>query len=209
LLRSLADAGWRTTAYKPVASGCLPGGDGLRNEDALVLSDAATVAAPYDLVNPVALAPAIAPHLAAAEVNLRLEADALAAGADRLPPADALIIEGAGGWRVPLSTTETMADLALALQAPVILVVGIQLGCLNHALLSAEAIERDGAVCAGWVANVLEPEPERAEDQIASLEQRLRAPLLGRVPWLSRPEPDRVAACLNGEAWLRQADSGG
>lgn len=209
MLYSLAQAGWRTTAYKPVASGCLPGGEGLRNEDALILSDAATETAAYEQVNPVALAPAIAPHLAAAEVSLALDAGELAVGADRLPAADGLIIEGAGGWRVPLSATETMADLALALNAPVILVVGIRLGCLNHSLLSADAIERDGATFAGWVANILEPEPERAEDQIASLEQRLNAPLIGRVPWLSRLEPEQIAPCLMAKWWRSGAGPGG
>lgn len=198
LLRSLADDGWRTVAYKPVASGCLPGGDGLRNEDALVLADAATESAPYDAINPVALAPAIAPHLAAAELNQVLDARELAAGVERLPVSDAVVIEGAGGWYVPLSETETMGHLAIALGAPVILVAGIRLGCLNHALLSAEAIERDGAVLAGWVANVLEPEPERADEQIASLAQRIRAPLVGRLPWMARPEPGAAAACLRG-----------
>jgi len=196
MLRVLAAQGWSTAAYKPVATGCLPGGNGLRNEDALILQDAVTQPIDYERINPVALAPAIAPHLAAAEVSVALSADELAAGADRLPPADGLVIEGAGGWRVPLSGRETMADLALALRAPVVLVVGIRLGCLNHALLSAEAIERDGARFAGWVANIMEPEPERAEDQVASLEARLEAPLMARVPWLSRTEPDDIADCL-------------
>lgn len=204
LLRALADNGWRTSAYKPVASGCLPGGEGLRNEDALILADSATEVAPYERINPVALAPAIAPHLAAAELNQVLDAGELAAGADHLPAADALVIEGAGGWRVPLSASETMADLALALRAPIILVVGIRLGCLNHALLSADAIERDGAELAGWVANVLDPDHGRAEEQIASLEQRLPAPLIGRVPWMTRPEPEAVASCLNLRQWLGQ-----
>jgi dethiobiotin synthetase len=201
MLAALAARGLSTAAYKPVATGCLPGGDGLRNEDAVILQDAVTQRIDYERINPVALAPAIAPHLAAAEVSVTLDAAELASMADRLPSADGLVIEGAGGWRVPLSSTETMADLALALCAPVVLVVGIRLGCLNHALLTADAIERDGAVFAGWVANIMEPEPERVADQIASLEQRLNAPMLGRVPWLTRPEPTDVARCLDQTAW--------
>ncbi len=201
MLAALAARGFSTAAYKPVATGCLLGGDGLRNEDALILRDALTQPIDYERINPVALAPALAPHLAAEEVSLSMDAAELAAMADQLPVADGLVIEGAGGWRVPLSATETMADLALALRAPVILVVGIRLGCLNHALLTADAIKRDGAAFAGWVANIMEPEPERVADQIASLERRLNAPLLGRVPWLSRPEPSDVAAWLNDTAW--------
>lgn len=208
LLHALAARGMSTAAYKPVATGCLPGGSGLRNEDALILQDAVNQPIAYELMNPVALAPAIAPHLAAEEVNMALDARELAALADRLPAADALVIEGAGGWRVPLSPTEGMADLAQALHAPVILVVGIQLGCLNHALLSAEVIARDGVGLAGWVANVLESEPERADDQIATLEQRIPAPLLGRIPWMSRSEPLRVAECLNVDVLTDQTERG-
>lgn len=196
LLHGFAGRGDTTAAYKPVATGCLPSGDGLRNEDALALMAAMTEPADYDAVNPVALAPAIAPHLAAAEVGRTLSARQLAESAAELPPATQLVVEGAGGWRVPISATETLADLAVALGAGVILVVGIRLGCLNHALLTAEAIERDGVPLCGWVANIIDGDVQRADDQIASLQGRLAAPLLGTVPWLPRPEPARVAECL-------------
>lgn len=110
--------------------------------------------------------------------------------------ADFTLVEGAGGWRVPLSGLENLSDLAVALQLPVILVVGVRLGCISHALLSAEAIERDGLQLAGWVANIIEPRTSRLEENLASLAERLPAPCLGRVPKLKQASADRVAEHL-------------
>ena len=150
-------------------------------------------------MNPVALAPATAPHIAAAEAGRRLSAERLA-GFCRgimLQPMDLLLIEGAGGWRVPLNERETFADLAKTLQLPVILVVAMELGCINHALLSAEAIQRDGLKMAGWVANQVCPEKmDRYHETLASLQARLPCPMIGAVPWLPDPTPEQAKPFL-------------
>lgn len=205
LLCAARRRGLSTAAGKPVASGCVAGPDGLRNSDALALLAQCSLPLAYQDVNPVALEPAIAPHLAAREVGLTLEVAGL------LPPmqqllarrADFSLIEGAGGWRVPLSGGEHLSDLAIALGLPVILVVGVRLGCINHALLSAEAIARDGLPLAGWVANVVDPATSRLEDNLRTLEEQLAAPCLGRVPRLAEARAEDVAGYLQLEPLLR------
>ncbi|MGM0451173.1 MAG: dethiobiotin synthase [Pseudomonadota bacterium] len=196
LLRLAAHNGLRTLAMKPLASGCEQTPEGLRNDDALALSRAMTETMPYESVNPVALAPAIAPHVAAEEAGRRVTAERLAGfcrGA-MTRPADLFLVEGAGGWRVPLNGHETWTDLVGALQLPVILVVGLRLGAINHALLSAEMIQRDGCRLAGWVANRCTPEPMAREDEtFNTLCEGMPAPCMGRVPWLTAQEPDALA----------------
>lgn len=199
LLRAARQAGFSTLAGKPVASGCELGEHGLRNADALALMAQSSIPLPYEQVNPLAFAPAIAPHLAAREVGVTL------AVADLLAPMQALLahqadftlIEGAGGWRVPLSGSASLSDLAIALGLPVILVVGVRLGCINHALLSAEAIARDGLPLAGWVANVIDGDTARLEENLVTLAERLPAPCLGRVPRLEGATAERVAGYLD------------
>lgn len=190
LVTALRQRGLRVGVMKPVAAGCDATANGLRNDDALALMAASASPEAYQAVNPVALEPAIAPHIAAAEAGLTPDVDALAAGARRLEAgADLLVTEGAGGWRVPLTEQTGFADLARALGYPVVLVVAIRLGCLNHALLTAEAVRRDGLALAGWVANVPDP-PPRWREQIASLEQRLGCPSLGTVTRDAAGRPD-------------------
>lgn len=198
LLQAAGNAGLSTAALKPVAAGCATTPEGLRNEDALALQAVISRPMVYEQINPVALEPAIAPHIAALEARRPLSADRLA-GYCRgvLGQADFTLVEGAGGWRVPLNPTETLADLARALGLPVILVIGVRLGCLNHALLTAEAIARDGLKLAGWVANILDPEMPRLRENIDALGQRLRAPCLGCVPFLTDPSPSAVAEHLS------------
>ncbi|KDE39491.1 Dethiobiotin synthetase [Nitrincola lacisaponensis] len=197
LLYLAAQQSLQTLALKPLAAGCESTPDGLRNADALKLQQQATVALSYDQVNPVALADPIAPHLAAG--MRQLSADRLAAYCRgvMLQKADLVFIEGAGGWRVPLNPRETLSHLVQMLQVPVILVVGMKLGCLNHALLTAEAIARDGVRLAGWVACQTDPDMSRFDDNVSSLRQRLRAPLLGVIPWLEDPQPAQAAQYLD------------
>ncbi|MEE4464525.1 dethiobiotin synthase, partial [Azotobacter chroococcum] len=149
-------------------------------------------------VNPYAFAPAIAPHLAAREVGVELNVAALLAPVRKVLArgADFTLVEGAGGWRVPLAGRENLSDLAVALGLPVILVVGVRLGCINHAVLTAEAIARDGLELAGWVANVVDPHTSRLDENLATLAERLPAPCLGRVPRLPEASPAVVAAHL-------------
>lgn len=184
LLEAAARAGLRTAAVKPVAAGCDDNG---QNEDALSLMQAMTEEMDYSQVNPVALEAAIAPHIAAELEGRRLQASQLA-GVCRgvmLGGADFVLIEGAGGWRVPLNRRETLADLAVELQVGVILVVGMQLGCINHALLTAEAIRRDGLVLAGWVANQPGERMNRHDENLDTLRGLLPVPLLGEVPFIA------------------------
>lgn len=188
-----------TLAMKPVAAGCERTEYGLRNDDALQLQAAMSLELPYEQVNPVALEPAIAPHIAAHQAGKRLVVSQLAGfcrGA-LMQPADLFLVEGAGGWRVPLSRGETLADLARELQLPVILVVGMKLGCINHALLTAEAIANDGLPLAGWVANCREPAMAELEANIQTLQQQIPAPCLGVVPYLNSLTKEQVADHLN------------
>ncbi|MGG5290473.1 dethiobiotin synthase [Pseudomonas shirazensis] len=198
LLHAARLQGLSTLAAKPVASGCTVTNKGLRNADALALIDQSTIQLPYERVNPFAFEPAIAPHLAAREADVALAVPALLKAMQEIlaEGADFTLIEGAGGWRVPLSDHANLSDLAIALKLPVILVVGVRLGCINHALLSAEAIARDGLQLAGWVANVIDPRTSRLEENLASLAERLPAPCLGRVPKLKQASADAVAEHL-------------
>ncbi|HEY5701296.1 MAG TPA: dethiobiotin synthase [Gammaproteobacteria bacterium] len=188
LLAAAKAMGFRTVAMKPVSAGCTRTPQGLRNEDALALQRAATLERPYDDVNPVAYVPPIAPHIAAEETGRPVNLRRIYRAYGRLcRAADLCVVEGAGGWLVPLGPRTSLADMAQRLGLPVILVVGIRLGCLNHALLSVESIERRGIAFAGWVANVLVADEARPQANIDALRARIRAPLLGRVPLTRRP----------------------
>lgn len=196
LLAAAAGRGLRTAAVKPVAAGCDESG---RNGDALQLLAAMTEDLEYSQVNPVALTAAIAPHIAASREGRRLQADRLAGWCRgvMLGGADFVLIEGAGGWRVPLNPRETLADVARQLGVGVILVVGMRLGCINHALLTAEAIRRDGLRLAGWVANQRGERMSHHRENLDTLRQRLPAPLLGDVPYVEEVDAARLAAHLD------------
>tara|TARA_R110001592_G_scaffold363393_1_gene687272 strand:+ start:119777 stop:120454 length:678 start_codon:yes stop_codon:yes gene_type:complete len=184
LLIAAREAGLKTAAIKPVAAGCDEAG---HNEDALQLMACMTEPLDYEQVNPVALRAAIAPHIAAQREGRILQVGRLAGLCRGVMSgeADLVLIEGAGGWRVPLNASETLADLAVQLQVGVILVVGMQLGCINHALLTAEAITRDGLELVGWIANQTGEAMACYEENLETLQRRLPAPLLGEVPVLS------------------------
>ena len=191
--------GLRTAAIKPVAAGCEVTEQGMTNSDALQLQAAASHKLSYQQINPVALEPAIAPHIAAAEAGVRLSASRLVGycrGVSLLP-VDMVVIEGAGGWRVPINSRETLADVAQELECAVIIVVGMRLGCLNHALLTMEAIRRDGLQIAGWVANILDTEMPRLQENIDTLKQSINEPCLGIVPRLDDLSPEQVATFLS------------
>ncbi|MGY4819767.1 dethiobiotin synthase [Pseudomonas chlororaphis subsp. piscium] len=198
LLHAARLSGLSTAAGKPVASGCELTPKGLRNADALALLAECSLPLTYDEVNPLAFEPAIAPHLAAREAGVALTVQTLLAPMRQVlaKGADFTLIEGAGGWRVPLADQDNLSDLAMALDLPVILVVGVRLGCINHALLTAEAIAQDGLQLAGWVANIIEPKTSRLEENLATLAERLPAPCLGRVPRLKTVSAEVVAEHL-------------
>jgi dethiobiotin synthetase len=172
--------GKTSIALKPLASGCEITPQGLRNEDALLLQAAASIHLPYAEINPFAFEPPIAPHLAAAFSGQTISAQALADGCHSAfsHPADLYLIEGAGGWQVPLNQEETWPDFVKLIQADVILVVGMRLGCINHALLTAESILHSGCHLAGWIANALPPDMPYLQENIAYLKTKIPAPLL-------------------------------
>lgn len=176
LARHLSAGGHDVACFKPVASGCEPTDQGLRNDDALALMQAASVPLAYEQVNPIALAPPIAPHLAAGRAGIAIDPDALARDIAAVPAAIRLV-EGAGGWRVPLGDELMTVDLVRALGGEVVLVVGMRLGCINHALLSASAIQADGCRLLGWVANVFDAEMDGLNGNIEAISARIGPPL--------------------------------
>lgn len=201
LLKAMSKAGMKCAGMKPVASGAGMTAEGLRNEDALALQAAASVKKPYAVVNPYCFAPPVAPHLAAREAQVEIGLEPIRAAYSELClGADAVVVEGVGGWQVPLSETLELTDLARELELPVLLVVGMRLGCLNHALLTARAIRADGLELAGWVANAMDPDFQRPEANLATLAAELQAPLLGALPYAPKVRVDEVAALLKTAA---------
>lgn len=203
LLEALAAQGRVVAGLKPVAAGAGSYAGGRANGDALALAAASNLdGLGLAEINPVLLDAPLSPHIAAAREGRRLAADDLA---ERLRPvleagADHVLVEGAGGWLAPISGTETMADLARVLGLPVILVVGLRLGCLNHALLTAQAIDSSGLPLYGWVASRIDPEMDAVAENVETLAARLPGRMLGCVPRLDPPSP-ASAAChlrLNG-----------
>jgi len=179
LTRAFAARGERVAVMKPVASGSVRTPEGLRNEDALALMEASNVGLPYASVNPFCFEPAISPHIAAKETNITIDkAKITAEYAAMAAISDRVIVEGAGGWLAPITETETMAELARALRTPVLLVVALRLGCLNHAALTRRAIEAAPVPFAGWIANVPGTSMERETENLATLEATLGEPPL-------------------------------
>lgn len=182
LIRQLVAAGHRVAGMKPVASGCESTPAGLRNEDALSLIAASNVDLPYDLVNPFAFEPAIAPHIAAQEAGQKIDINKIRRLAESIE-ADYLIVEGVGGWCVPLGDGHMLSELAMASSDEAIIVVGMRLGCINHALLTAAQIQRDGMPLKGWIANHVDPDMHVQPENLATLEALMPCPLLGVLPW--------------------------
>lgn len=183
LLHALRAAGHVACGMKPVASGCMETAEGLRNEDALALLAAGSAPLPYARVNPVALHDPLSPHLAAAHDGATIALPPLRTAFDALcAEHDAVVVEGVGGWRVPLAPGLFASDIAKDWRLPVILVVGLRLGCLSHALLTAEAIVADGCALVGWIGNRIDPAMEAVDENIATLRALLPAPCLGILP---------------------------
>lgn len=197
LIAALRGQGLRVAGMKPVASGCTATPAGLRNDDALALIAASGLDLPYEWVNPYAFAPAVAPHLAAADVGSTIRFAVIAQAFDQLAAqSDCVVVEGVGGWRVPLGPDGDVADLAMRVKLPVVLVVGLRLGCLNHAVLTAADIHRCGLPLAGWVGNAVETGFERLDDNLKALGDSLAAPCLGVVRHAAAATPASVARDL-------------
>jgi dethiobiotin synthetase len=197
LLHALAKRYPRVVGMKPVAAGHVRVGGSWTTEDAMALREASTVQVPPELDNPILLPDPLSPHIAAERAGVRIQIAHLVDRYRELASrADAVVVEGAGGFHVPLSNEETGADLAQALSLPVVLVVGLRLGCLNHAALTIEAIRVRGLKLAGWVANRIDPAMQAQEDNIAWLKRRLVAPLLADIAYQATPDARAIAIQL-------------
>ena len=198
LIHSFVSRGLKVVGMKPVASGSEQTPEGLRNADALAMQSTANVTAEYGLINPYCFAPAIAPHLAARQAGQEIGLSRLRSAYQQLEKlADVVVVEGAGGWRVPSEPVGYLSDFPEALRLDVILVVGLRLGCLNHALLSAQAIQSGPCRLAGWVGNHVEAIFPEADANIATLQQRLEVPCLGIIPNIKPGRTDRLGQYLN------------
>ncbi|MBK1719730.1 dethiobiotin synthase [Thiocystis violacea] len=198
LMAALQARGLRVLAMKPVASGAVPGPEGPRNADALRLQAQGSTQAPYHLVNPHAFEPPIAPHLAAEAAGVAISLSGIRDAYQALGrEADLVVVEGVGGWRVPLGPNLFLGDIPRALGLPVILVVGLKLGCLNHALLTVESLRANGVRLAGWVGNQVEPDMPALAGNLATLNALIEAPSLGVIPWLATPDPRTIARHLH------------
>lgn len=197
LVHGFAGKGYKAIGMKPVAAGCSRQGNRLISEDVAQLMAASNVTAPLDLINPYAFEPAIAPHIAAAQAGIDIEIKIIQDAYRQLSGmAEVVVVEGVGGFIVPLGARLDTADLAQELDLPVILVVGMRLGCLSHALLTVEAIQGRGLSLAGWVANRIDPDMSAYAENLEALQQRLPAPCLGVVPWAAAPHFKSTAASL-------------
>ncbi|HEY9210807.1 MAG TPA: dethiobiotin synthase [Methylotenera sp.] len=194
LLRHFVSSGKSAVGMKPVASGCERSEHGiwqgqLVNDDVVALYEAGNVPAALELINPYHFEPAIAPHIAAEKAGVEIDVDLIVRSYHTLAEmADVVVVEGAGGFFVPVNGQQTLADLAVKLNLPIILVVGMRLGCINHALLTVEAIKVRGLELAGWVANQVGPDMPMFAENLASLQQRITAPCLSVVPWQGEAE---------------------
>jgi dethiobiotin synthetase len=189
LLHALAQRYPRVVGMKPVAAGTVAHGSDWINEDVLALRAASTVQVPPELDNPVSLPDPLSPHLAAQRAGVVIDIAHIVSCYQRLSHlADAVVVEGAGGFLVPLSEEHTGADLAQALALPILLVVGLRLGCLNHTLLTLEAIRARGLVLSGWVANRIDPGMQAQDDNIAFIQRHVKAPMLADIPYQRAPD---------------------
>lgn len=198
-----------TLGVKPIASGCAQTSEGLRNADALQLMTLSSLKLAYSTINPFTFEPAIAPHIAAAQVGVGLAPEVIIESLDlaAFAQADFCLIEGAGGWRLPLGDGRYLSEVVQKLELPVILVVGMKLGCLNHALLTQEAILADGLKIFGWVANCVDPNMSMFAENLASLKEMMSAPFLGCVPFLDAPSAENAADHLDTSPLFQSAEA--
>lgn len=184
LMQALQYKGYRVGGFKPVSAGCKRTADGLINDDAKLLQQDSSLNLPYSIVNPFAFEPPIAPHIAAEQAGVTINLEQIQSCYTQIASQnDLVIVEGAGGWLVPISDEQTMADVARALDLPVILVIGIRLGCLNHGMLTMHSILSSDLACSGWIANHLAPESTTSKENVRYLQQHFDAPLIAQLPF--------------------------
>lgn len=195
LMQYFKQQGKTVVGMKPVAAGCVMQDGQLKNEDALLIQSQASFVLPYDLINPYAYELPVSPHIAGAANPVVI--DKLLVRFDELKnKAEVILVEGAGGWLAPINNHQDVSDLANFLALPVIMVVAIRLGCINHAKLTYQAIHRSGALCAGWIATCTDPDMLVPNENINTLKAALDAPLLGVLPYTKTPDFNVLATCL-------------
>jgi dethiobiotin synthetase len=200
LLAAFAGRGMKAVGMKPVTCGAEPGPGGLVNEDVERLIAAGNVTVARELVNPYCFTPPIAPHIAARQAGVTIALDRVEQSFRALAAqAEVVVVEGVGGFHVPLGPGTDTAQLAARLALPVVMVVGMRLGCLNHALLTARAVADSGLKLAGWVANHIDPQMAAADDNVRALEERIGAPRIARISFAQEPDSRALAAALDGE----------
>ena len=205
LMHGLQQAGLKVNAMKPVAAGTTVYPEGLMNEDAMLLQQQSSVKAAYQLLNPYLFKEPVAPHIAARYEKVQIDMASIASAFDLLKQqAEVTLVEGAGGWLVPMNDRLDIADIAVQLKLPVILVVGLKLGCINHARLSVQSIYASGCQIAGWVGTQVDPEMSRRDENIETLTHYINAPCLGVVPFLSQPTVSAVAEYLTYDDLLNR-----
>lgn len=206
LVHQFAQRGRATAGMKPVAAGCRIVQGELLSDDVAMLQAASNVSLPLNVINPYAFEPPLAPHIAAHQAGLKIQLSTIhEAFLQAAAVTDVLVVEGVGGFCVPVNESQSMADLAVMLNLPIVLVVGMRLGCLNHALLSIEAILARGLSLEGWVANCIDPEMAALDENLAELEMRISAPRLATVPFLERPDYATVSLWLEREVFIHKS----
>ncbi|MCK5877997.1 MAG: dethiobiotin synthase [Candidatus Marithrix sp.] len=194
LIQYFKNRNLQIAGMKPIASGCYRSDNGLRNEDAEQILALSGLDIPYDIVNPYPFEPPIAPHIAASQIGQSIDLDKIIKNYQELQTqADMVIVEGFGGWRVPINANLSIKDMVLAMKIPVVLVVGIRLGCINHALLTAEAIIRDGCHLLGWIANPVD-EKFDGKQSIDTISEYLSVPILAQMPYLKNLDISLLAS---------------
>lgn len=190
-----------TLAYKPIAAGCELIDGQLSNEDARVLQDASSINVSYQAINPIAFELPIAPHIAAELENISIDMPLITKGLKQIQSlsVDVIIVEGAGGWRLPLNNNLMLSDWVIEQKLPVILVVGMKLGCLNHAIMTYETIINDGLHVVGWIANQLQADMPFYEQNLAFLAKTINAPQIGEIRYYKDVETRNLAECINFE----------
>lgn len=199
LLQTANQQGKTTLAYKPIAAGCELTNAGLRNEDALILQKSSSVKVEYDLINPIAFQAPIAPHIAAEIENSPISFDNITEGLMQLREyqSDVLIVEGAGGWHLPINNEQLLSQWVIEQRLPVILVVGMKLGCLNHAMLTYQSMINDGLQVVGWIANQLATEMPLYQQNVQWLKQKISAPLIAELPSLDCTNKNDLSQYIN------------
>lgn len=193
LINALRGQGLRVSGMKPVASGCIDNGYGLRNEDADQLLEAANVSADYDLICPYRFMPPIAPHIAAQQEGIDIRIDYIMQCYQKLQScADVVVVEGVGGWQVPISEDQFMSDLAVETGLPVIIVVGVRLGCINHALLTVDSVLASGLAVAGWVFNQIDPDMQQLDAVKQTLQGFMPGTMLADIPYQEVPDVEAI-----------------